>query len=177
MGIDQIELTPEMIASLYPDSLLDENTSDPAVNRVEKKTEVSIPVPEYPFLGSNNQHICFITDQPDVEFLAEEQFNFLKKILFACKSSLEDIAVVNAAPALIHLSALSNQLLPRIIFLWGIQPESVGLTPDLPPFSISIWNQISIVPVHSMDLMIMDNPEGRELKKRLWNCLQKLFNL
>jgi hypothetical protein len=157
MGINDLRLSPELMAALYPETLVESNM--------------------LPFLGKNLRSICFIVDCPEQDFLPEDQLMFLRKILSACKCSLDDIALVNAGRLLLHLDDLKKQLQPRILFLWGIRPESIGLEPDLPEFTISTVDDISVIPVLSPGLMSADSPEGVALKQRLWTCLKKLFNL
>jgi len=175
MGINHLRLSSELIAALYPESLVAGNDTAP----VKKPGKTSIPVQAtfYPFLGGNLRSICFLVHYPDGEFLPEEQLVFLKKMLGACKYSLDDIALVNTALSLFDFAELRKQLQPRIIFLWGISPVSIGLKPGLPDFIISQLDGISVIPVMSPELMSGDDGEGIELKHRLWACLKKLFSL
>jgi hypothetical protein len=177
MGINHLQLSPELIAALYPETLVAGN--DPVT--VKKTIRTAKPVPEppaaYPFLGKNIRSICFLAHYPEGEFLPEVQLDFLQKILAVCKYSLDDIALVNTAHQPFDLAALRVQFQPRIIFLWGILPASVGLKPGMPDFSISLLDGISVIPVLRPALMSGDSPEGKEFKQRLWICLKKLFAL
>jgi hypothetical protein len=160
MGIDNIQLSPALIAALYPETLVD-------------TTEVTV----YPFLGGNLRSISFLVGYPDYDFIPDEQLHFLRRMLGACKLSLEDVAIVNTGRTPVRLEVLKKQLQPLTIFLWGVPPSSVGVKTDLPEFAISDVDGISLIPVHSPDLMSGDSAGGIELKKRLWSCLQKLFIL
>jgi len=177
MGINNLKLTPELIAALYPESLLavreilTETKTDPVKSRDLTKT------PDYPYLGKHLRGICFLAESPNQDFLPEAQFVLLNRMLSACKFTLDDIAIINTAHSAVDFQGLKKKLPSRILFLWGISPESVGLEPGLPDFSMTTIEGISVVPVLSPDLMSGDSSEGKELKKRLWSCLQKLFNL
>ena len=177
MGINHVRLSSELIAALYPESLIAGN--EPAF--VKENVRISKPVadktPAYPFLGENSRSICFLANYPDEDFLPVEQLVFLQKMLTACKLSLNDIALLNIAHIVFDLAELRIQLQPRTIFLWGIPPMSVGLKSGLPDFTISMIDGISVVPVLSPDLMSGNHPEGTEFKQRLWICLKKLFTL
>jgi hypothetical protein len=177
MGINHLRLSPELIAALYPESLVEGN--DPAT--INENVRISKPVADktltYHFLGENNRSICFLANYPAGDFLPDDQLEFLKKILAACKLSFNDIALLNIARSAFDLADLRVQLHPRIIFLWGIAPESAGLKSGLPDFSISMFDGISIIPVLNPDVMSGNLPEGTEFKQRLWVCLKKLCTL
>ena len=159
MGINNLQLTPELITALYPETLVAGNGT------------------AYTFLGNNRRSVCFLVEDPGHDFLSEEQLQFLTRILSACKYSLDDIALVNAAHLPVRFNDLKKQLQPRIVFLWGIRPASIGLDRELPDFNISPVAGVSVIPVPNPDLMSGNNPSGLELKHRLWACLKKLFSL
>ena len=158
MGINHVRLSAELIAVLYPETLV---------------VEESV----YPYLGKNLNSISFLVNYPDDEFIPEDQLAFLQKILIACKLNLEDIALINTNRTHVELQVLKNIFHPRIIFLWGAVPALAGLNQHLPDMSISTWENIRILPVMQAVLMSRDNPAGLELKRKLWISLKKLFNL
>ncbi len=177
MGIDHLELSPEIIAALYPESLV-------AVNSVQKvhvtgkpETPVSEFSAPYQNIGGNRRLISFLASWEEAGFMAETQFAFLGKILAACKCSMEDISLVNTAGQPVRMDLLKMQLQPKIIFLWGIPPDVVGLDPGLPHFSVTSVDGISVIPVPSPELMSGESQEGTALKQRLWICLKKIFSL
>jgi hypothetical protein len=177
MGINHLQLSPELIAALYPETLV--TGTDPAdIKKTGKSSGRDLPpAPAYSFLGKNLRSICFLVDYPGQDFIPDSQMGFLLRMLSACKCRLDDIALVNAAGLPIRFNDLKSQLQPRILFLWGIRPVSIGLREDLPDFSISSLQGVSVIPVITPDLMSEESPEGLELKQRLWACLKKLFNL
>jgi hypothetical protein len=161
LGINHIQLSAELIAILYPETLVEENG----------------PGPGYPFLGKNLLSICFLVSYPDDEFIPDDQLVFLKKILAACKLSLNDIALINIKRTPVELLVLKKWFQPRIIFFWGIPSSVTGSGLNFPDMTISIWENIRILPVMQAELMSGDNPRGLELKKNLWISLKNLFNL
>ncbi len=177
MGINHLRLSSELIAALYPESLVAgvENASVKESVRIPKPA--SVKTAAYPFMGENNRSICFLANYPEEDFLPAEQLGFLTKMLTACKLSLNDVALLNIAHVTFDLAELRVQLHPRIIFLWGITPASVGLKPGLPDFDISVFDGVSVVPVLSPDLMSENRLDSTEFKQRLWTCLKKLFTL
>ena len=177
MGIDNIQLSPELIAALYPETLVAAN--DLVAAGIFKKTALpeKSPVSPYPYLGKNLRSIIFLVDYPDQEFIPEHQLAFLRKILAACKCSLDDIALVNTSSCQVQLNELIIQFHPRIIFLWGVVPAITTRFQGLQDLTVSYIDGISIVPVLQVNIMNSDNEKGLELKQRLWACLKKLFNL
>jgi hypothetical protein len=156
MGINRITLTSELIANLYPETLVVENC---------------------PFLGTNRRSISFLVYCPDHDFLPEEQLVFMNKMLSACKLEMSDIVLLNIARLDLSFEELKVQFHPRIIFLWGIRPAFFSLDSALPDFNVTVLDGISIIPVLSPEIMCIEGPSGHELKSRLWICLKKLFNL
>jgi hypothetical protein len=177
MGINHLRLSSELIAALYPETLVAGDEPVQVRENVRSSKMVADPSPAYPFLGENNQTICVLAFYPEGDFLPAEQLVFLQKMLEACKYNLNDIALLNIARIPFDLAGLRVQLHPRIIFLWGVQPSSVGLKSGLPDFNITIMDGISVIPVSHPDLMSGNSPEGTEYKQRLWVCLKKLFTL
>jgi hypothetical protein len=177
MGIDHLELSSEIIAALYPESLVMANSIQPDHSTEKPPAPASELSGPYHSMGGNRRSISFLTGYGEVGFMPENQFAFLGKILSACKCSMNDISLVNTAKQPVRLDLLKTQLQPKIIFLWGISPTVIGLDPALPHFSINTVNGISVIPVPSPDLMSGDSAEGTALKQRLWVCLKKIFNL
>ena len=177
MGINHLQLSPELIAALYPETLVSENHPDAGRKPSKPVTTVQVNNPGYPFLGKNLQSICFLVSYPDEEFMPKEQLAFLQRILTACKCSLDDIALINAKHHPIHLETVKKQLHPRILFLWGVPPSLAGFGQSFPDLVMSSWEEMKIIPVAQTELMSRESPEGLELKRRLWITLKKLFNL
>jgi hypothetical protein len=177
MGINDLTLTPALVAALYPETLIvtkelsgDLDLGLPGLTRDPGKTD-------YPFLGKNLQSFCFIVSYPDNEFIPETQLAFLQRILAACKYSLNDIAIVNTGRSPVEIDKLVSQFDPRIIFLWGTGLNVAGINQELPDMVITTWQNISLVPVEKTEMMLGDTPHGTVLKRDLWICLKKLFNL
>ena len=177
MGINKILLTPELIALLYPESLVVVEDILPVKKTVKTAKTTPPTAAPYPFLGKNLRQVSFLVHNPEGDFLPEDQLTFLQKMLAACKYGLDDIALLNTAKIPFDLAQWRLQFTPRIVFLWGITPASVGLKPGLQDFAISLLDGISVVPVLAPGLMSGSNPEGTGYKQRLWACLKKLFTL
>jgi len=177
MGINDFSLTDEIIAALYPESLVSEKTIGPGKKIPVKAGNPSTPIAPYPFLGQNSRSICFLVHYPDNEFIPGDQLVFLLKILTACKCSLDDIALVNTAKTQVKTDELKRQLHPGIIFLWGLIPGWAEITNGFPDMSLSQVDGITVIPVTHAEQMSRENAEAVELKRQLWVSLKKLFSL
>jgi hypothetical protein len=177
MGINHIRLSSELIAVLYPETLVVEKDPDSDIELIKTGLTQNKKESVYPYLGKNLNSICFLVYYPDDEFIPEDQLAFLQKILIACKLNLDDIALINTNRNPVELQVLKNIFQPRIIFLWGAVPELSGFNQHFPDMTISTWENIRILPVMQAVLMSRDNPAGLELKRKLWISLKKLFNL
>ncbi len=183
MGINQINLSPEVISSLYPESLVPVGNKavTPMGNggreTAKKPGKSPEKKPEFEFLGGNLRNICFLVESSADAFLSASQQLFLEKILLACKCTMADIAIVNLAKNSVRLADLRSQLNPSILYLWGVTTKQAGIKEELPDFTICLIDGMSVIAVSSTELMAGTTAEGTELKKRLWATLKKLFNL
>jgi hypothetical protein len=177
MDINHIRLSAELIANLYPEVLVAEKDIDQRVNKFKTGLTQNMKDPGYSCLGKNLLSICFLVNCPEVEFIPDDQFVFLQKILVACKLSLEDIALINTNRTPVEWQVLKTRFQPKIVFFWGDTPAITGLKQNFPDMTISTWENIQILPVMQSELMSRDNPKGPDLKRNLWISLKKLFNL
>jgi hypothetical protein len=164
MGINQLTLSDEILAALYPETLV--NPSQPVL---------SISV--CPFMGKNKRGICFLVANPNHEFLSDHQLTFLKKILAACKLDLDDIALINIARNNFNLDLLKSQFDAKLVFIWGehsLLPEKINGFREL---EISHFDGIKFVPVRTADQMDQDTSSSREQKQKLWSFLKTYFAL
>jgi hypothetical protein len=178
MGINDLTLSPALVAALYPETLIvsKELSGDLKITQTGLTPDPGKTI--YPFLGQNQQALfCFLVSYPDNEFIPEPQLAFIQKILTACKYSLDDIAIINTGRKQVEINKLVKQFDPRIIFLWGTGLDVTGIDQELPDMTITTWQNISIVPVEKTGMMLNENPEGIALKRDLWICLKKLFKL
>jgi|SRR5450631_901653 len=178
MGINDLQLSPELIAALYPETLV--TAGDPVPISAPVKARESFPAkrPPYTFLGKNRRALCILVSSSEEEFMPEEQMAFLQKIMAACKYSLDDIAVINTYGQSLDMESLKNQFSPHVIFLWGSPlPDIPGFPNTLTDMSVTTWENMIVLPVAQAGLMSSDNPEGLALKRVLWSSLKKIFNL
>ena len=153
MGINDLQLSAEMIAVLYPENLVAMGDPAPAGNTTGPEQLQALKTERYSFSGKNLRSICVLVSTPDGGVMPEEKLVFLQKILEACKCGMDDIALINTYRQPLDLERLKSQFSPRVIFLWGVVPEITGLQNPIPDMSPILCENIIVLTVAHADLM------------------------
>lgn len=166
MDINNIELTPATIISLFKNSLYMEES------RAEGKVKEEKTV--FKYLGQNNKKIILLVNYADAAFLPDKQLEFLTSVLTACKLSLADVAIINSSNAGdISYKSLSKELQMQFAILFGINPSSLSLPVDFPVYQVQSFSNCTYLYSDSLEAMAAD----KELKTKLWLCLKKIFGI
>lgn len=177
MELNDLHLSPVAIAELYGKTLVDlPGNSQTVTLREPEKTAANRPAetPALKSLGNNQQQILLLVKQPDAVFLTDLEMNFLTGVLTACKLSMADVALVNWH----HFpdtgyKELITQFRSRIVFLFDIAPDSIGLPLRFPQYQLQAFAGNTFLYVPSLSDLEKDKVE----KSKLWVCLKRLFNL
>lgn len=181
MNLNNIDLNPALLASLYPNSLvLPEKNINPE-NHTTSQKAVSHNNPEtksadtcWKWLGNNEKNILIVVNYTDAVYLPDEELNLLKNILGACKLSLEDVAIVNLNNQnTTGWKELTGYLKSKIVFLFDVEPAGWGLPLSFPAYQLQPFNGCTYLYAPSLHLIATDKVE----KSKLWVCLKRLFNL
>ena len=161
MSLNNLSLTPQLIADLFSDSLI-ENFRPSTIEQTVK------------FLGKNEKNILILVSEEEVAFLADNELNFLSTVLGACKLSVADIAIVN----LYHVGSLNyrdfiKQLNAKKVLLFDVEAQTIDLPFNFPNFQIQQFDQCTYLSAPALKNIETD----KALKTQLWNCLKKLFGL
>ena len=161
MSLNNLSLTPQLIADLFSDSLI-ENLRPSSIEQTVK------------FLGKNEKNILILVSEEEVAFLEDNELNFLSTVLGACKLSLADLAIVN----LYHLGSLNyrdfiKQLNAKKVLLFDVEAQTIDLPFNFPHFQIQQFDQCTYLSAPALKNIETD----KALKTQLWNCLKKLFAL
>lgn len=166
MSIDNIQLSPTQIQSLYSKSLYDLR-ADISGSDAAETNGIS-------FLGSNQKKIILLVNAARAIYLPDEELNFLLGILTACKLSMADVALVNIAktPELDYV-VITEQLKAEKIILFGLQAAALQLPLQFPHYQIQQYNN----QVYLSAASLADLQKDKEEKMKLWNCLKNIFSL
>ena len=161
MSLNDIHLTPQLLADLYGNTLIEANTATPSPTG-----------PRY--LGNNEKHIVVLVRNEELPFLQDNELNFLTNILNACRMSLSDIALLNiegiepptVQEAIVRLEA-------NYVLMFGTGPLSAGLPINFPHFQRQLFDKRTYL----FSPAFSELEKDKLLKSKLWNSLKLLFNL
>ena len=166
MSLDKIQLPDTVLQNLYNKSLYDLSVDKPTANTAAP-ANIS-------FLGDNLKKIAIVVNSDEAIYLPDDELNFLLGILTACKLSMADIALINTEKnAGLSYTIIFEQLKAEKVFLFGMQPNALGLPLEFPHYQIQQFN--NQVYLSSVSLQNLQADKAEKLK--LWNCLKKIFSI
>jgi hypothetical protein len=166
MSLDNIELPPTLIQSLYSKSLYDLKTGEPDSD--------IIPSGSIGFLGSNQKKIAILVNNAEAIYLPDDELNFLLGILTACKLSMADIALINVSKnAGLVYTDITEQLKADKVFLFGLDAATLKLPLQFPHYQVQRYNN----QVYLSSVSLTNLQKDKEEKMKLWNCLKNIFSL
>jgi hypothetical protein len=195
MNLNNIELPDFIVREWYKDNLLP--SAHPTPNPLPSASTVSPasapaaplppasaapPLPDAPpatfkFLGNNRRHITLLVHSPGSGFMPDNQLTFLTKILEACRMTLADVAIVNHAAAPVTIAALRQQLQPKIVLLFGVEPTAIRLSINFPTFKQLSYDDCTYLSSPALDQLVPNTEDSKLLKSKLWVCLKTLFDV
>jgi hypothetical protein len=126
------------------------------------------------YLGDYKKNILIIVRYHDVPYLPDEQLNFLKSVLSACKLNLADVAILNVANAPSSLyKEVQEKFKSNYTILLGLAPENLEMPLSFPEFQVQPFNNCTFL--HTPVLEALEN--DKVLKSKLWVCLKKMFGM
>ena len=163
MSIDNLQLPGFLHEQMFKRNLLDlEGT-----NHFSKKNEID-------FLGGNEKNIIFLVNDSQSKFLADKDLALLSGLLTACQLTMADIALVNFfRNNTINYHELTNKFQSKRILTFEIPPSDIGLPFTIPFFQVQNFNGQSYLLSPALN-QIQSNVE---LKKQLWESLQRIFTI
>lgn len=177
MGMNNMELSPAVLAALYSSHLIDTGEEilpaiAPAV--IPEKKTVNAPENPWKSLGNNKQNILIVVRYEDSPYLPDTELTLLTNMLSACKLSLGDVAIIN----LQHYRGISGKDIlihfkSKRAILFGIEPSEFGLPVSFPVFQVQ--NVANATFLYSPDLEKIG--ADKLAKSKLWVCLQRLFSI
>lgn len=166
MSLDNIQLPSIVIQDLYKNSLVDLNNTKAVTEEIKSAV--------LPFLGNNQKRICIVVNDENALYLSDDLLNFLLGILAACKLSMADVALVNAAKnKTIDYAFLQEQLNAETVLMFGVTALQMQLPMQFPFYQIQQFNNQAYLTAPELQKLQEDKAE----KMKLWNSLKQLFSI
>ena len=159
MNLNDINLTAQQLADLFGNTLLDTKSID-----MPKKESL-------PFLGNNKKNIVVLVANTNAPFLPDNELSFLMNVLGACQLTIADVAIINMQKTNINYETIVENFDSKTVLLFNVEPLSIDLPLNFPQFQIQQFNGITFI--HAPALNEIEN--DKELKKKLWISLKKIF--
>ena len=158
-----------MLAELYRYTLIESMESGTVtdLNSVEKSIV---------FLGDNRKKIILLVETTTLD-IPSPDFQFLNNLLKACKLSLADVAIIGCFKDRPSIKLIKQELEPREVLLFGINPVSIAVPINFPTFKIQEYDNINYLYAPALGDINQDSEDGKLLKSKLWVCLKQLFQL
>ncbi len=161
MSIDNLQLPGFLHELMFKKNLLYLE----AMNHSSQKSEID-------FLGGNEKKIIFLVNDSQSKFLADKELAFLSGLLTACHLTMADIALVNFFwNRTINYDELTNKLQSKKILVFDIPAADLGLPFTIPFFQVQNFQDQSYL----LSPAVSQIQNNLELKKQLWESLQKIF--
>lgn len=169
MELNHIELPASLLTELYKFSLIETPKDKPFDQREKNPSDI-----QWKYLGNNQKNILLIVDYKDAVHLPDEQLDLLTNMLSACKLSLGDVSIVNINN---HRGVFYREFCDffksKIVFLFGIDPVSLGLPVSFPQFQVQSFSGQTYLftpPLNEIE-------ENKVNKSKLWVCLRRIFGI
>ena len=167
MSLNQISLTPQLLADLYANSLIETHAKPVPVDPI-----IPVATSTINYLGDNQKRILIVVNHDQVAYLTDDELSFFTKVLNACDLSLADVAIVNWCNLEEkNYTTVIKELQSKKILLFNLTPIEFGLPLHFPPFQIQEFDKHTYLQAPSLASIEQDVAT----KKQLWTALKKLF--
>jgi len=127
------------------------------------------------FLGGFQKEISIVVAEHFHPHIAEEDLEFISKLLTACKLSMLDVAIINVVN-----NPQANQLwslMPsKVMLMFDVDAGSLGLAFRRPNFDVQLWSDAQFMQAPGLEkFRIGNDADLKILKGKLWVSLQKIF--
>lgn len=146
------QLPPFLVQSLYKDLLFD----------FTKDSETA---------GDYEKLILILVNYTEQKLMPENDLEFLTNILKACALSLKDIRIINLNENKVEASQLIQTLKPLKVLFFGTDIAKLGLPLQFPDFQVQAYDDRVFLGAPALN----EISSNAEIKKKLWQSLQKMF--
>ena len=178
MDLNDLHLSPGILAALYPSSLINLDNTDNIEQPIPKETKSSKKISStefdtgWKFLGNNQKKILIVVNYDSVMHLPDEELLFLTNMLTACKLNLGDVAILNKNNYKeTGYKDFLEEFKSKTIFLFGIEPSAFGLPVSFPCYQVQSVAGCTFLYAPSLE----EQRNDTLLKSKLWVSLRSIF--
>ena len=88
---------------------------------------------------------------------------------------MADVAIVNHAVVPVVIEPLKQQLQPKYVLLFGVEPGVIQLPISFPAFKEQPYAGSTYLFTPSLNQLNQENDEAKQQKRKLWDCLKRMF--
>ncbi|MGH2647442.1 MAG: hypothetical protein ACRDE8_07735 [Ginsengibacter sp.] len=163
MSIDNLQLPGFLYESMFKKNLIDLKS----LNDSPKNFKID-------FLGGNEKNIVFLVNNSQSKFLADKELTFLSGLLTACRLTMADIALINFFQnRTFNYHELTNRLNPKKILIFDVPAANLDLPFTIPFFQVQNFHE----QVYMLSPSLTELQINKDLRKKLWESLQKIFKI
>jgi hypothetical protein len=196
MTFDNVRLSASAIADLYRQSLVVVDGIQPILQKAKgepvqatappppsipaKEPVAEIPVqPAKPVIhhtGGFKKEISIVINETSSNEIAPADLDMLKKLMTACKITMDDFAIINVAINQPAAKQLWDLMPAKVVLLFGVEYQDAGIPFMRPHFQVQNWSNALFMSAPPLaDFQGANTPQLTALKRELWEGLQKVF--
>jgi len=177
MELNDIRLTPQLLVEFFRNSLVELDESPVGQYRSDNDRDsarLAADTGQWHSLGDFAKNILLIVRYEGITDLSDQQMNFLRSILAACKLSLKDVAILNIANlAQGHYKSVRDRFKSSVTILFGVTPREFEMPLDFPAFQVQAFDGCRFLHAGTLESLEKD----KVLKSKLWVSLRRIFDL
>ena len=165
MGFETIQLTGQQIEELYSSHIvIIEKTG-------QQKPETSVKTVGTGITGKNKKQFVWVVNEADYPFLSDEDFQFLSKVVNACKMNMDDIALVNIAQNKMDFEKTVAELQPKILIISFLDRNWIPVKNE----TYTLQQEENFQLYITEELQVIRNDKVK--KSKLWLALKQMLGL
>ncbi len=164
MDLNKVVFSKEQVSELYGTQLVASIGSETIVSGAKDEQRIT-------FKGKNKKNIVWLIEVHDHLFLNDTDFQFLTKVIEACRLNLDDIALVNINDVSNDLELIINQLNPVLLLVSGVSINKVAFS--TPQYNIEQKTDYTLFITDSVEDMRNDAVK----KSKLWVGLKQILSI
>ncbi len=129
------------------------------------------------FLGEHQKKILVLVQDPDAVHLNERAFDLLTSILYACKLTIADIALINLANKNFSLHQILTKVPSDFVLVFDINPTQLKIKLPTKLYTPILLGETHLLFSNNLSQMQGIDQASKIEKTKLWTALKIIFKL